>query len=525
MKDSTRITINAGTTWVATIIQGAIGVFLMALLLNDFGQDGYGLLTLAGVIVGLTMILDMGLRGALERHLAEKIASHDTQSFNELAATAKVIWLFIGVVLGSGCIIFAPLIARVFNVSQNYMDQAIFLIRYYACGSIILSCLLPVYVAAITSHNRFDIVNYVVSGASVFRAAGIVAALKLTDTGFIGWSVAMLLAQLATLLVMRRLAYRIQHTLRLNMLLFNRRAMSKLLSLGKSLFTLQLINIFSVKADPIILSIFMGPGAIALYNPAIVLTGAFRPFVTTISTQLTPIATMRHVTGEKEQLLSILVRGTRVTFLLQIIVTVILGVFAKPLIGIWLEQSLKEKYVITASVLSCMAIIDLANYSGGAIWGVLLGMNRIKGLVQIDGIFAAVNFIASVILVGFTRFGILGVVVPTVVLSVMRRPLIIYYSSRICGIKVQLFLKGAYLQPVIVLIITGCIAIALRMLENNISLFMLVVHIVVVSLAWAILSWKVGLEQIDRDRIRAVFRLSNRLIVHSDSDEATMFDR
>ena len=164
MRTSKRVAWNAVTSWAAKAVQVVIGFILVPFLLGKYGREAYGLMALLGVIVGLTMVLDLGIKGALGRHLAEQVARKDTRRFNELASTALVLYLVIGSVCAAVCFALAPLIARVFKVSDELMRQAVFLIRWYGSISVMLSFIGPVFAATIISNNRFDLVNYLTVG-------------------------------------------------------------------------------------------------------------------------------------------------------------------------------------------------------------------------------------------------------------------------------------------------------------------------------------------------------------------------
>ena len=67
--DSRQIIANTLSAWAGAATSGLIGFFLVPLLLLRVGKEVYGLTTLVGTVVGLTVLVDLGLRGALGRHL------------------------------------------------------------------------------------------------------------------------------------------------------------------------------------------------------------------------------------------------------------------------------------------------------------------------------------------------------------------------------------------------------------------------------------------------------------------------
>lgn len=499
-----RVLVNAMTRWMAVLVQGVLGVFLVRFLLAQLGQDGYGLTALMSAIVTIATVADLGLGGALGRHLAALLALRDKDRFNELTSTAFLFYLLVGSALSVACGLFAPQIARFINTPTLLMAQAIFLLRGYAAPALLISFITPVYLGVVSSTNRFDLLNWISAGVGVIRAASLVLILSLTSMGLQGWAGAMLFAQVLNLALTAWTAYRICPWLRVMPQLATRTAFSVLCSTGVYLFALQLSNLLSVKADPVILTTFLGPAAVALYSPAVTLVGAVRPLVTTLADQLHPLATTYHVTGDRRNLREVLVRGTKFTLLLGVGACVMLGVFAEPIARIWLAESLGSQYILTAQVLVLWTVVDLLSYAAGSQWAVLLGANRLKFLTWTQLPFAVLNVGVSAALVGFTGLGVLGVVIPTLVIALVRRPIIVVHVAHVCGVSVSDYLREAYLRPGIILVMLTGVAVGVRFLANPSSLLALLGWGSLLILCFLGLCWGVGFTKAEKAVLRAM---------------------
>lgn len=504
-----RVFLNVITRWIATFVQGAIGVFLVKFLLGQLGQDGYGLTALMSAVVSMAMVADLGFGGALARHLAAQLALKDPFKFNQLASTAFLFYLLMGVALGITCSVFAPWITHVMSIPHSLRSEALFLVRWYAAPSLVLSFVTPVYVGVVTSANRFDLLNGINVGIGIIRATGLFLILSLTPAGLRGWAMVMLAMQTLNLLVISWVAHRIYPGLRLQPQLATKTAFLTLLSTGAYLYAIQLANLLSIKADPIILSAFLGPAAVALYTPAIGLLEAVRPLITALADQLHPLATAYHETGQRENLGEVLIRGTKFTLLFGVGACTLLGVFAEPITRIWLARSLGSGYTVTAQVLMLWVAVDLLGYAAGSQWAVLLGTNRLKFLVWIQLPFALLNIGASIALVGFTNLGVIGVVIPTLITVLIRRPLIIFYTARVCAVPVSFYLREAYLRPVLVLVALAGAAVSIRLLTKPLSLLSLCGWGALLGLVFLVLCWWVGLDAKDKLALRKALGLRN----------------
>lgn len=506
MRTSRRIVVNAMAGWASEAVRFVIALVMLPFLLGKFGREGYGLLVLLGVIVGLTTVMDLGVRGALGRHLAEQVAKKDTRRFNELASTALVLYLVIASVFAAICLALAPLLARVFKVSDELMPQAVFLIRWYGSISVMLSFIAPVFAATIIANNRFDLANYLDIGVAILSGLVIFAVVGLTDAGLYGWAGVSLAGQVILLLLRGFTARRIWPSLDIRLAHFRRDALRPLFSLGGYLFVFNMTHLLSVRADPIVLTWFFGLAGVSLYNPGGSLPARSRRLVKTLSRQLHPLATAYHVTGKTQQLQAVLIRGTRYTLLMGIPVCVILGIFAMPIMRLWLERVLGADYRIPALVMTGWAVVDLFTYAAGSQWSVLLGMNRLKFLVWTSVPAGIVNILVSIILVGYTSLGIPGIMVATVIIAAIRRPIITVYTARVCGMSARRYLMESYLRPILVLALVAAVGLALRIGVAPSSLIALAACVAGVGCLWVPLCWWVGFNPADRESFRGLLR-------------------
>ncbi|MBA7714540.1 hypothetical protein ES703_123566 [subsurface metagenome] len=456
------------------------------------------------------------------RHLAEQVATENTQRFNELVSTGLLGNLAIGSSLASMCFIFAPFLTQPFKVPEVLEAQAVFLIRWYGSISILFSFILPIYTATITSNNRFDLQNYITTSLGVLRGVLIFAILGLTGTGLYGWAGVMLVSRAILILVTRHFARGVWPELKVSFKYVRRDAFGVLLSLGGILFLLQLTSLLSQHADPIILTTILGPAAVALYKPGLILVVAAQPLVKALVDQLHPLATGYHTTGHSRELQSILIRGTRYTLLMAIPVCVVLGVFAHPITKIWLFSSLGNDYRITAWVLSGWALIAFFNYASGAQWPVLLGMRRLKFVVWTQLPLAVVNIIVSIFLVRYTSLGVVGVVVATVIIGMIRRPVLVVYTALVVGLRPREYFMQSYFRPLLVLLIHTAIAMVIRFGIHIDRLMVLAMCVVFVGICWLGLCWWVGFDKNDRQSIRALLaRIFNTLVRHNPAADSS----
>ena len=495
---SVRVLVNTMSSWAATVISGLIGVFLVPFLVLKLGKEGYGLTALLGTIIGLSAILDLGLRGALTRLLAEAFARNATRKLNELASSAAILNLAIGAAASIGCIVLAPQIARFFRVSDPFLEQGVFLVRWYGSASILLSFISPVFACTLAGLHRFDLLNLVATLSSTTRGLGLFLLLRNTQSGLYGWAAVNIAASVGSTLTIALLAYRRWPSLRLSPSLFRIDTLGPLFGLGGYMAVTAFTNLLGSQADPLILTTFLGPSAVTLYAPALALTGLFRPVVLSLADQMHPLATKFFTDNRHNDLQAVLLRGTRYTLLMGIPVCVILTVYAEPIARLWLEPSLHQDYRVVALVLAAWSVADLTTYAAGTQAATLLGMGKLRFQTWSQLPMAVGNMLLSVLLVGYTSLGVVGVVIPTILFGLLRRPIIAVHTARACGLSGRTYFAESYARPLVVLVTLAIFAFLVRTQAPPRDLLRLLVDTGAIGGVWMILCWTIGLNRSDR---------------------------
>lgn len=488
--------------WLGTVANAVIGMLIVPLLLARFGKEGYGLISLVGVVTGVRTYLGFGLAGALQRELSAVGALGDREQYNTLLSTSLVIYLIMGLTFGGFCFVAAPLVVRWLNAPPSAASTAMLLVRWYAAPTIVLSFVSPLYASVLASNNRFDLLHSSVVTAVLCKGLALFAMLKLTSLSFAGWASIVLASQILEVGLQRYAARRIWAGLQLRLRAFSARSARSLFSLGLQLFLLRLIDILGITTDPMVLTSFLGPAAVALYSPPASLANQPKPIIDSLKSQLDPISSASFATGRMQDLQQILIRGTRLRLLPGILACVTTAVFAWPIQHVWLGRTLHASDVlITSRLLVLWSIIHLCTYAAGTQWPVLTGMRRVAFLAKTELPFAVVNLLASIYLVGFTRLGVVGVLIPTAVTAIIKRPISTVYCARQVGLPVSQYLKSAYARPLVVLVLLSMLAQGLRVLVQPTTLSALLLAAVITTVMWLVLCWYIGLERVDKESI------------------------
>ncbi|MGZ0020670.1 lipopolysaccharide biosynthesis protein [Nitrosomonas sp. wSCUT-2] len=497
---------NTLSGWLAVGIRGALALIIVPFLLNHLGKEGFGLIGILGVIVSMAAVADLGLRGALGRELAEQLARNDLKIYSELASTALVLYFCLACVLGFAGWLLAPWVVEVLKVSEAMHEDAVSSVRIYGTLSIILSFITPVFSAALSSFHRFDIINSVQLIVGIFSSITLFIVIPVVENPLYGWVGVMLVSELSILFLSIIFFRKFCNGAEIGLSYLNIKRLIPLFHLGGYLYVIQLAQTLTNTANSIVLSFFLGPISVALYQPASKLSAMFNPIVMTLAEQLFPLTTKFHTTENKEKLQETFLWGTKYTLLLGSFVSVNIFIFSEPLARLWLFDSLGDDYLIVVQVMKIFAIVDLMTYASGTQWPVLLGMKKLRYLSILLVVTAILNILVSIYFVGFTAVGVAGVLYGTIISKFIRIILLTLHVLELLRVRFFVFFRFSILGPLICLFFSG---LCTWILINNYSCDTwvdLMSMVAATTTVWLFCFWFVGLNFNERNHIVAAIK-------------------
>jgi O-antigen/teichoic acid export membrane protein len=496
-----QILINLGSGWLASAIQMAISLALVPFLLLHLGKEGYGLIGLLGVITSLTAVADLGLRMALGRELAEYVTIRDKQAFSEIASTAFSTYLALAIVLSSILFYTAPWLVETLKIPESLQPVALNLLRIYGVCSIILSFVIPVFSAGLASHHRYDVINGIQITGGILTSGLLFLMISVCDNPLYGWMLVVMVMGILTTFATFFFFVKILGCNPIHPKSIRISRLRSLLNLGGKMYALQLTSILAERSDPLIISYFLGPAGVAIYQSGQKLSQSLRPVVLTLVNQIDPIATQSHVLKRQDQQQKLLIYGTKFTLLIGSFVAAGIISLAYPFCKLWLGTALGNDALIVAKVMTLWACVDLLTYAAGSQFPILLGMKKLKFLIWTQLPTAVLNIALSIYFVGFTSMGMESVLYSTIIINLIRRPILMRHTAHACGITSLQYFRQAYTRPLICFVITLLSGLALRDIAacwNSLILVSLAI-----SLTWLVTFLIIGLNRDDRILMRS----------------------
>lgn len=503
---STRIFNNLLSGWLSLIVRAGVALVMVPFLLRQIGQEGYGLIALLGVITSMALMADLGLRGALGREMTEHLVRDNAVEFQRLASTALVIYLLIGSVLSGLCIFGAPQLAIWFRVPDGLFVDAVRLIRIYGGVAILTSFITPVFSAALSSSNRFDIINSTRVATGLISNVILFVVLYYSSRGLYAWVAVMLAGELLFLGCLARSAHRVCPAFQLSPRQARLSYLKPLFQLGGYMYAMQMAQTIAERSNPLVLSYFFGPAGVALYSPGERVSQIVRPIAGMLSDQLYPVTTRDHVEGNALRQKRVLCDGTKYIVLLGSLFSIGIMVFAEPFCRLWLGGVLGDAYRTAAWVMMGWAAADFIAYTGGTGWPIVLAMRRLGFVTLVQTGTAVLHILLSIWLVSRTSLGIPGVMLAAVIVGLIRRPIFVIVITRWCGIPVRDFMKEVFAGAAWVVGLSLVGMLAIREGVPITGYLSLAGCAFLSALLWSALCWWIGFNERDRQLMRSLLK-------------------
>ena len=172
--------VNTLWTWAAVASSLAMALIITPLMVRRLGLEAYGLWVLVFALTEYYSIVDLGVRSAVVKYVAQHVTLGETE---ELQRTLNTAFAFFGIV-GAGLLVFtvvvAPVAPRFFVISPEMRDTFVHVMMATGVG-VAATFAFMWQGAALEAVQRFDLSYRIMIATNVARVAVMVV---LLETGF-----------------------------------------------------------------------------------------------------------------------------------------------------------------------------------------------------------------------------------------------------------------------------------------------------------------------------------------------------
>ncbi|MGH0034908.1 MAG: polysaccharide biosynthesis C-terminal domain-containing protein [Myxococcota bacterium] len=495
-----RALVNVAANYGSFLVSAVVGFFLSPFVVHSLGNDAYGAWVLLGSLVGYLGLLDLGVRGAVTRYVANHHAAARHDEAGRLVSAA----LFLFGLSGLGAVMltagFATWGLHLFSLPPELEAVAA---RVVVIGGLNLAVSLVsgVFGGTVVGVHRFEVVNGVNVGVTLVRSGAIVVGL-LAGGGLVTLAGIQLAASLVSGGALAFASRRVYPEMRIGLGRWRREHLRTLVSFGAFASLLQIASLVMYHTDTVMIGALLPVSAVTFFAIALNLIDYARRLVSGISQTMTPMVGALEGAERAERVGATLLTGARLATLVLLPVLVTFVVRGETFIGLWMGEEYARPSGLVLTVLA-LARWPAAGYQ--VCTSTLMGLNQHRGLVPAVIVEALANLGLSLALIG--PFGItgvaLGTLVPRWLISLAFGP---WYVRRTIGLAPGRYYLDVLLRPGLALV---PFALASLAFERWIPPDGLVAFFGQVALALPLAAagaWPLALQAEERRRIVAAVR-------------------
>ena len=476
-----------------------VGVITIPFIIRGLGTERFGLLSLAWMVLGYFTIFDLGLGQATIKFVAEALGKGEEGEISRLvwtAVTIQVLFGFLGALVLVG--ITPLLVEHILNIPLELVREA--KVTFY-----LLALFIPVilvfgsFSGVLQATQRFDLVNAVKIPSSAltfllplfglflgFHLPGIVALI--------------LVARFVALLALVTLDLRIFPGLRKfspQFVLFR-----ILFSYGGWVTASSIVGPVLVYLDRFLIASLLSMAAVAYYTAPyeVVIRLGIIPASLTIT--LFPTFSALEGIGDRQKLGMLFARSVKYVLLAVVPIILIIELFAKEILQIWLGSDFA---LYSTIVLQALALGIAINCLAYVPYALLQGIGRPDLTAKFHLLELPLHIAIMWVLV--SQWGIAGAAVAWTIRVALDALLLFVAAFKVCRFSLYLLASNGLMLTSLALVLLTGIAYGLRNLAGTLPLFAQFILFVALFSLFSWVVWKKLLDTSDRRAILKVVKL------------------
>ena len=419
-------------------------IFSIPILINALGADGFGVMALAWMVSGYFGLLDLGVGRALTKLLSEKLGRDDLEDIPDLIWTALMLTAVVGLVGALGLsLASSTLVDDVLTIPPAMRDEVELSFLILAMSVTIVICNSAMR-GILESYQRFDLINFVRVPIGSLMFLGPILVLPFSEKlpYIVG---ALVLTRLLELGLNTFFCIRVVPELLKNIRL-KHSYVRMFLSFGGWMTISSIIAPLMTYVDRFLIGTLISLSAIAYYVTSHELITRMRVIPGAIVGVVFPsLASLIGINSSKVK--DIYFSGIKYTFILVFPIVMIVFIFAREGLSLWLGDEFSLRGTTVLQLLSVGALISSFSYFPFA---AMHAAGRPDLTAKLHLIEAPVYIIMAWILI--VRFGIEGAALAWVLRTIVDSFILFYLAglelkinypvSRILQIA---FIVGAFL--------------------------------------------------------------------------------
>lgn len=474
------------------IVPLSVALFAIPYVVRGLGAERFGVLSIASALLGYFGIFDLGLGRATTKFVAESLARREHERLPQVVWTS--IWAqgLLGVVGTTITVLLIPIAV------DRYLKISLPLVADTRTSLIVLSMSLTVVLignalrGVLEAGQMFDIVNYVKvpTNTSMFLLPAVGVFLHLSLPGIVWLLVAARVIATVSYLVA---CLRYFPTLR-GQYLPHKSSMRPLLVYGGWVMVSNFITPLLAYVDRFLIGSVVSMGAVGYYSAPYEAINRAWVVPSTLAATLFPAFTNLDTGGARQRLEELCARSLKSLLLISAPTLLILALFAKTILRVWLGPDFAGQSALTLQILALgMLISSIALVPFSLLQGV--------GRPDLTGIFSVIEFAFQVVCCWFLvrRFGIAGAAIAWALKALLDALLMFATVFFLNSVSFSSLLQNGLRRTLIAVSVLGFSLAIVWRAHGSFPVQVLIAGVLI--LGFFLISWTHILDSRDRDLV------------------------
>jgi O-antigen/teichoic acid export membrane protein len=494
---------NTALNFTSHILPFLVGILATPFIISGLGTERFGLLSIIWVVLGYFGIFDLGMGRASTKYVAEMLGRGEGREAPRIVWTAVVIQAIFGVAGALLLIVATPfLTSTVLKISPQLVDEArnCFFSVAFALPVVMVA---GSFCGVLEAAQRFDLVNAVTVPLNTLSFLLPVIGILL-GLGLPGIVVLIFMARIGALVVYATLDFKLMPSLK--RFEFSRTLFPKLFAYGGWMAAgNNILNPMLLGLDRLLIGSFTSLRYVAYYSTPYEVVARLGIVPASLTATLFPAFSTLEGMMDRRRIGLLFIRSIKYVLIVLGPIAIVLGVFAREILQIWLGSEFARE---SAAVMGVLVVSGLINSIGRIPSTLLSGCGRpdipTKCRMLELPIYAALAWVL------ISHWGIMGAAVAWTVRVSMDTGLLVGVAMRIYRISLRMYVEGGVASAAVMLGAFTGIAIAIRALTGLCPLYIQLVAVIMMigALAWC--GWKYLLDETDRRTLFQIIRIAKK---------------
>ncbi|UTC48240.1 MATE family efflux transporter [Treponema vincentii] len=444
-----KIAKNTITLYIRQIITMFISFFTVRVTLNQLGVEDYGLNNLVGSIVSMFSFINGSMGTAVQRFYSYEIGRNNQGALKRIFGTGLYLHLIVALITLVISEVFAFFLLERMNIPHQrlFAAQVVFQISIF---TLILGIVTVPYSALLRSRELFSKTALIEVIQAFLRLANLSLLVFLSFDKLIVLAILNFIVSAAGILAFVLLARKFEetHTYPIS----DKTIIRQMLKFVSLLLLTVLSSLLNTQGIVMLINIFFGLTVNAAYAIAVQVQNAVNTFVTNFKSSMVPQIMASYGAGDFKSMHTMINIGTKITFVMLLMVTYPLMFSAQWILTIWLKNPPEYSAMLVVLTLVSINISSFTYFHGQGI--------HASGSITKQQIWLSSSYLGAIVLT-FILFKIgvsfYSAIFVNMGIGILQNIVNVYYASKCFQYSLKTFINTILLRVFPFIVVTLCI--------------------------------------------------------------------